>query len=203
MATTGWVTKAVPPVEPEGLVVKASLLAEPVVIVKLALTPLVSPAEVADSVYVPALSMPQPAKVATPATAALGFAVHVRAAPAGVVMLRVTGALLTSTVWPWASVTATMGCATKETVAAESEGFVVKTRLVAGPAVPQELPTDKALAVNAAAAKPRGAMARATAVKTATRATAADPVSIRILAGREAIREVRRTDIDSLRGRAT
>jgi hypothetical protein len=41
--TTGWVAKTVVLVELEGLVVKASLLAGPTVMVKLALTPLVSP----------------------------------------------------------------------------------------------------------------------------------------------------------------
>ena len=48
--TTGWVAKAMPPVEPEGLVVKASLVAAPTVMVKLVLTALVSPPEVAVSV---------------------------------------------------------------------------------------------------------------------------------------------------------
>jgi hypothetical protein len=48
-ATTGWVAKAVPPVELEGLVVKASLLGSPLM-VKLALTALVSPLAVAVSV---------------------------------------------------------------------------------------------------------------------------------------------------------
>src|SRR5450631_3960184 len=121
-------------------------------------------------------------------------------------MLKVIGALLTSTVWPVASRTATTGCLPKAMVAVESEGLVVKASLVDGPAVPQELPADKARALNAAAARPSGAMARATAVKTATSATAADPVSMRILAGREARRELRRADrraaIDARRGRA-
>jgi hypothetical protein len=49
-ATTGWVTKAVPPVELEGLVVKTSLVVEPTVMEKLALTALLSPAETAVSV---------------------------------------------------------------------------------------------------------------------------------------------------------
>jgi hypothetical protein len=48
--TTGWVAKAVPLEEPDGFVLKASLLAPPTVIVKLALTPLVSPPVVAVSV---------------------------------------------------------------------------------------------------------------------------------------------------------
>jgi hypothetical protein len=41
--TTGWVPKAVPPVELDGLVVKASLVADPAVMLKLVLTALVSP----------------------------------------------------------------------------------------------------------------------------------------------------------------
>jgi hypothetical protein len=98
-----------PPVELEGSVVKARLVAEPVVIVNVVLTSLVRVPEVAVSVYVPAASTAQPAKVAAPATAALGFAAHVRVAPAAVVRLRVTGALLTSTVWPRASRTTTTG----------------------------------------------------------------------------------------------
>jgi hypothetical protein len=48
--TTGCVAKAVPPVEPDGLVVKASLVAGPIVMVKLVLTALVSPLEVAVNV---------------------------------------------------------------------------------------------------------------------------------------------------------
>ena len=47
IATTGWVTKTVPPVAPDGLVAKASLVAVPTLIVKLALTALVRPLEVA------------------------------------------------------------------------------------------------------------------------------------------------------------
>ena len=49
-ATTGWVAKAAPPVELDGLVVKPSLVAEPAVMVKLVLTALVSPLAVAVSV---------------------------------------------------------------------------------------------------------------------------------------------------------
>jgi len=40
----------------------------------------------------------QPAKVATPDTALMGFALQVRVAPAGVVILKETGALLVLTV---------------------------------------------------------------------------------------------------------
>jgi hypothetical protein len=45
--TTGWVANATPTVDPEGLVVKASLVAGPVEMVKLVLTAAVSPLEVA------------------------------------------------------------------------------------------------------------------------------------------------------------
>jgi hypothetical protein len=134
-ATTGWVKNAMPALENEGLVVKTSLLAAPTVMMRSALTSLASVPEVAVSEYVPALSILQPAKVAAPATAALGFAVHVRVAPAGVVMLRVTGAVLEVTVLPPASVTATTGWEPKATPPVELEGSVVKDRLVAEPVV--------------------------------------------------------------------
>jgi hypothetical protein len=45
--TAGWVPKAVPPVELDGFEVKASLVADPAVMVKPALTALVSPLAVA------------------------------------------------------------------------------------------------------------------------------------------------------------
>lgn len=53
--------------------------------------------------------MLQPATVATPATAVLGFGVQVRVAPAGVVMARVTAAVLV-VVLPPASWTVTTCC---------------------------------------------------------------------------------------------
>ena len=133
--TTGWVPKSAPPVELEGFVVKTSLLAGPTVIVRLVLTALVSPLAAAVSVYVPGLSILQPAKVATPETAALGFAVQVRVAPAGVVMVSVTEALLEVTVLPRPSWMATAGCVPKAIPPVELEGFVVKPSLVAVPAV--------------------------------------------------------------------
>src|SRR5450631_3094437 len=74
--------------------------------------------------------MPHPAKLATPATALAGFAVQVRVAPAGVVMTRVTGAVLVVTVWPPASWTATTGWVPKAMPPVEPEGFVVKPSLV-------------------------------------------------------------------------
>ena len=48
--TTGWVPKAMPPVELEGLVVNASLVADPAVMVKLLLAAAVSVPEAAVSV---------------------------------------------------------------------------------------------------------------------------------------------------------
>ena len=90
-----------------------------------------------------------------------------------------TGALLSSTVWPWASRTTTTGWAPKAMVAPESEGSVVKDSRVPGPEVLQEFPVEAARAVNAADAAPSGATARANAVNTATRATAAEPAPTR------------------------
>ena len=48
--TRGWVPNAVPPVELDGFVVKASVVAAPGVMVKLVLTALVSPLDAAVSV---------------------------------------------------------------------------------------------------------------------------------------------------------
>jgi hypothetical protein len=73
------------------------VLAGPALMVKLVLTALVSPLETAVSVYVPVLLILQRAKVATPDTALMGFALQVRVAPAGVVILKETGALLVLT----------------------------------------------------------------------------------------------------------
>src|SRR5450631_579564 len=78
--------------------------------------------------------MLQPAKVASPATAVLGFVVQARVAPAGVVMTRVTGAVLVVTVLPPASWTATTGWVPKAVPPVEPEGLVVTASLVAGPA---------------------------------------------------------------------
>ena len=77
--------------------------------------------------------MAQPAKVATPETALVGFVVQVRTAPAGVVMLRVTDAVLEVTVFPPASWTVTTGWVGKGMPPVELEGLVVKATLVAGP----------------------------------------------------------------------
>jgi hypothetical protein len=77
----------------------------------------------------------QPAKVATPATAFIGFVVQVRVAPAGVVMVRVTEAVLLVAVLPAASWTVTTGFVPKGVPALEPEGFVVKASLLADPAL--------------------------------------------------------------------
>ena len=81
------------------------------------------------------MSILQPAKVATPEAAALGLAVQVRVAPAGVVMVRVTEAALVVTVLPPASWTATTGWVANAMPPVEPEGLVVKASLVAGPTV--------------------------------------------------------------------
>lgn len=57
----------------------------------------------------PALSMRQPANVATPLVAASGLAVQASVAPAGVVIARATGAVEPVTVFPPASRTVTSG----------------------------------------------------------------------------------------------
>ena len=66
----------------------ASFAAAPTLIENDELVAAASEPSVAVSVYVPALSIAQPANVATPADAALGFAVHVNVAPAGVVIAK-------------------------------------------------------------------------------------------------------------------
>ena len=72
-------------------------------------------------------------KVATPEEAVLGLLEQVSVAPAGVVIARVTEALLLVTVLPPASVTLTTGCVPKEIPPVDPAGFVVKASLVAGP----------------------------------------------------------------------
>ena len=68
----------------------------------------------------------QPAKVATPALAFVGFAVQVRVAPAGVVMFRVMERELLVLVLPPASWTVTTGWVPKAMPLGEFEGLVVK-----------------------------------------------------------------------------
>ena len=75
----------------------------------------------------------QPAKVATPETAVLGFVVQVRVAPPPEVMLRVIDAVLLVTVLLPASWTVTTGCVAKAVLMAEPTGEVVKASLVAMP----------------------------------------------------------------------
>jgi len=79
--------------------------------------------------------MLQPANVATPELALVGFVVQVSVAPAGVVMVRVTGAVLVVTVLAPASWTVTTGWVPKTLPAAEFEGLVAKASVVADPAV--------------------------------------------------------------------
>jgi hypothetical protein len=108
-ATTGWLTKATPPVEPEGLVMKANVLAAPAVMVTLSLMAEVTNPSVAVIVYVPTLSIRHPVKVTTPATAPFGFGVQASVAPAGVVNAKVTELVSVMTVLPLTSWTATTG----------------------------------------------------------------------------------------------
>jgi hypothetical protein len=103
--------------------------------VKLVLTAAVSPAAVADSVYVPAVLILQLEKLATPDEVLLGFAEQlVRAAPpAGGVMARVTEPVLEVLVLPPASWMATRGCAEKEVLTAVLAGTRVNPSWTAGP----------------------------------------------------------------------
>jgi hypothetical protein len=136
MATRGWTAKDVlRAVTADGSVMKASRTAGPTLIVREALTPAVRPGEVAVSVYVPALSIWQPAKVATPATAATGLAVQARVAPAGVVMAKVSAAVLEVIVFTPASWMLTRGWVAKSAPPVDPDGLVVKTSRAGAPAV--------------------------------------------------------------------
>ena len=75
----------------------------------------------------------QPAKLATPATAAMGFVVQAKVAPAGVVMVRLTEAVLLVIVLPPASWIATTGWVTKTLPPVAPDGLVAKASLVAVP----------------------------------------------------------------------
>ena len=78
----------------------------------------------------------QPAKVATPATAALGLVVQVRVPVPGLVpMARVIDEVLVVTVLPPASSTATRGWVGKAVPPRPPVGSVVKPTWVAGPVV--------------------------------------------------------------------
>src|SRR2546430_9343172 len=81
----------------------------------------------------PALSMLQPEKVATPATAARGFGAQTRFAPAGVVIESVTELVLVVTVLPPASCRATTGCVAKAAPPALPTGWVVNASCDAAP----------------------------------------------------------------------
>ena len=88
IATTGCAAQTVVAEPPPGCVVNASCVAAPTVMLKPLLVAAVKEPSVARKMYpVPALSMLQPAKVATPATADLGFTVQVSAPPPGFVLM--------------------------------------------------------------------------------------------------------------------
>ena len=106
------------------------MLAVPALTVTPLLTALDKVPSVAVSVYavVLALSILQPANVATPDTAVLGFAVHVNVAPPGVVSANVTELESDVTVLPPASCTVTTGCAPNAVPpVAFADGCVLKT----------------------------------------------------------------------------
>ena len=109
IATLGCVPNGTFVPESLGCCVNPSFAAAPTEIVNELLTAEASAPSVAVSVYVPARSIVHPANVDTPATAALGFAVQVNAAPAGVVIARVTLLVSVVTVFPLASWTVTTG----------------------------------------------------------------------------------------------
>ncbi len=119
MATEGCWAKSTPPVAIVlGWVTKPRRDATPTETVIVVLVTPRPPLAVACNVYgvAPARLMSQPAKVATPATAATGpLLVQPRAAPAGVEMARVTPRTSVVTVLPPASRTATRGCRAKST----------------------------------------------------------------------------------------
>jgi hypothetical protein len=135
MATTGWVAKTVPPVAPDGLVLKPSFAAGQ----KMSngrLTAALRPAAVAVRVYVPALLILQLENVAMPDDVLLGFLEQLSVAPpVGGVMVSVTDAGLLVRVLPPASWIATFGCVPKEVLTALVEGLMVKPSRVAGPTV--------------------------------------------------------------------
>jgi len=133
--TAGCVAKAVPPVELDGCVVNASFAAGPAEIVSELLTSAVSEPSVAVSVYVPATSIEQPENVATPATAAFGFAVHDNVAAPGVVIASVTELVSPVIRFPPASCTVTTGWVANGSPPSAPTGWVVNARRAAGPTV--------------------------------------------------------------------
>ncbi len=113
----------------------ASLAAAPADTVTEALTALVNDPSDAVRVYVPGLSILQPAKGATPLTADFGFVVQDNDAPAGVVSASVTELASDVAVLPAASCTVTTGCvANVAPAAAAAEGWVVNASFAAAPA---------------------------------------------------------------------
>ena len=131
--TTGCVPNAVPPVESDGCVVKASCAAGPTEIVIGLLTSAVNRPSDAVNVYVPATSIEQPANVATPATAVSGFVVHVRFAPPGVVSASVTELVSSVMVLPPASCTLTTGWVANGSPPSAPTGCVVNATRAASP----------------------------------------------------------------------
>ena len=111
----------------------------PAVMLKAALVAPASPAPLAAAVNVyplPALSIAQPANVATPRLGTWGFAVHVNPAPAVpvlLVMVSVIDAELFATGVPLASSTVTAGCWAQAVPPVPPPGCVVNANCAAAP----------------------------------------------------------------------
>ena len=118
---------------------KTSFVTGPNGLSNAALTASVTPDADAVSVYpLPSVSILQPANVAIPDTAALGLAVHVKAAPdvpVPAVMASVTGVVLEVTVLPYASRIVTFGCDVQATPTVAPLGWPVKRSREAAPIV--------------------------------------------------------------------
>jgi hypothetical protein len=124
-----------PALAADGCCVKLRWSAAAALIVKLELVPVVRPAFVASSVYVPALFTAQPENVATPLTTVTGFVVHEKpSVPPALVIASVTWVELSfATILPPLSSTATTGCVANATPAVAGEGDVVKASFDAAP----------------------------------------------------------------------
>src|SRR3954453_14762621 len=135
--TFGCCANATPPVEVPGCVENTSFDATPTAMSNGALVAVVRPPLVAVSVYpVPPLSILQPAKASTPATAFFGFVVHVSVPPPGFVPIAsVIDAVLPVTVFPPASCTMTTGCCDQADPPAPPPGCVVNASFAAAPDV--------------------------------------------------------------------
>src|SRR5579884_1597599 len=132
MATLGWVDQAVLEEPPPGCWVKASCEAEPAVMVKLAeLTLSESVASVAVRLKLPALSILQPEKEATPAVV---VAEQPERVPVPVWMDKVM-AFEEDTVLPEASSMLTTGWVDQAVLEEPPPGWVVKTTWLAEPEV--------------------------------------------------------------------